>query len=152
MHMDSPVNSHSSPAAKIAMFRSLFRGREDIYPRRFESRRTGTSGYQPACANEWARGLCDKRVVKCAECPSMPIAWLPRTYVIPYSAFARTSICDRASCLLLASREPAHNSLASTAISSQVDCIAPSGSTRGNSFKARTLQMCRSGPMVGIRC
>ena len=63
-----PVNNRSPPAAKIALFRSLFRGRDDIYPRRFESLRTGKSGYQPACANEWARGLCDKRAVRCAEC------------------------------------------------------------------------------------
>jgi len=72
-HMDRTdvaVNNHSPPAAKIALFRSLFRGREDIYPRRFESLRTGKSGYQPACANEWARGLCDKRAVRCAECPN----------------------------------------------------------------------------------
>ena len=48
MPMDGPVNRHSSPAAKIAFFRSLFRGREDIYPRRFESRKTGKSGYQGA--------------------------------------------------------------------------------------------------------
>jgi len=67
---DVSVNNHSPPAAKIALFRSLFRGREDIYPRRFESRKTGKSGYQPACANEWARSLCDKRAVRCAECPN----------------------------------------------------------------------------------
>ena len=50
-HMDRTdvaVNNHSPPAAKIALFRSLFRGREDIYPRRFESLRTGKSGYQLA--------------------------------------------------------------------------------------------------------
>lgn len=41
------VNRHSSPAAKVALFRSLFRGREDVYARRFESRKTGRSGYQP---------------------------------------------------------------------------------------------------------
>lgn len=64
------VNNQSPPEAKIALFRALFRGREDVYPRRFESRKTGKSGYQPACANEWARGLCDKRAVRCAECPS----------------------------------------------------------------------------------
>lgn len=64
------VNHHSAPEAKIALFRSLFRGREDVYPRRFESRKTGRSGYAPACANEWARDLCDKRSVKCAECPN----------------------------------------------------------------------------------
>jgi hypothetical protein len=68
--MDGPVDNHSPPEAKIALFRSLFRGRDDIYPRRFESLRTGKSGYQPACANEWARGLCDKRAVRCAECPN----------------------------------------------------------------------------------
>jgi len=65
----SNVHQRSSPARKIALFRALFRGREDVYPRRFESRRTGKSGYQPACANEWVRGVCDKPKVKCAECP-----------------------------------------------------------------------------------
>jgi len=64
------VNQQSSPEAKIALFRSLFRGRDDVYPRRFESRKTGKSGYQPACANEWARGLCEKPRVKCADCPT----------------------------------------------------------------------------------
>ena len=64
------VNHQSAPEAKIALFRSLFRGREDVYPRRFESRKTGRSGYAPACANEWARDLCDKRSVKCAKCPN----------------------------------------------------------------------------------
>ncbi|MEW6667252.1 MAG: DEAD/DEAH box helicase family protein [Thermodesulfobacteriota bacterium] len=59
------------------MFRDLFRGRDDVYPRRFESQKTGKSGYQPACANEWVRGLCDKRTVKCTECPSQ--RFLPLT-------------------------------------------------------------------------
>jgi hypothetical protein len=30
--------------AKIALFRALFRGREDVYPRRFESRKSGKAG------------------------------------------------------------------------------------------------------------
>ncbi len=63
------VNHHSTPATKIALFRSLFRGRDDVYPRRFESRRTGKSGYAPACANEWVRGVCEKPRIKCADCP-----------------------------------------------------------------------------------
>jgi len=63
------VNQTSSPQAKITLFRSLFRGREDVYPRRFESRKTGKSGYAPACANEWVRGICEKPRIKCAECP-----------------------------------------------------------------------------------
>lgn len=64
-----PVTSRSSPGGKITLFRSLFRGREDVYPRRFESRKTGKAGYAPACANEWVRGVCEKPKVKCAECP-----------------------------------------------------------------------------------
>ena len=39
------VNRLSSPEAKLALFRSLFRGRQDVYARRFESRRTGKCGY-----------------------------------------------------------------------------------------------------------
>ena len=66
---NDPVNHHSPPAAKIALFRSLFRGREDVYPRRFESRKTGKSGYQPACANEWVRGVCEKPKIRCLDCP-----------------------------------------------------------------------------------
>src|SRR3990172_877331 len=69
-HAVRPTVNHQSPAdAKIRLFRSLFRGREDVYPRRFESRKTGKSGYAPACANEWVRGICEKPRIKCAECP-----------------------------------------------------------------------------------
>ena len=67
--MNVLVNQSSSSEAKIALFRFLFRGREDVYPRRFESKKTGKSGYAPACANEWVRGICEKPRVKCAECP-----------------------------------------------------------------------------------
>jgi hypothetical protein len=62
------VTNTSEPEAKIALFRSLFRGREDVYPVRFESQKTGRSGYAPACANEWIRGLCEKPRIKCAAC------------------------------------------------------------------------------------
>lgn len=63
------LTQHSPVAAKISLFRSLFRGREDVYPRRFERRKTGRSGYAPACANEWVRGICEKPRIKCAVCP-----------------------------------------------------------------------------------
>ena len=66
---DGALGQHSPGAVKVALFRSLFRGREDVYPRRFESRKTGKSGYAPACANEWVQGLCEKPRIKCAVCP-----------------------------------------------------------------------------------
>jgi superfamily II DNA or RNA helicase/very-short-patch-repair endonuclease len=69
MKLQTNLN-HLSPAEdKIALFRSLFRGRDDVYPRRFESRKTGKAGYSPVCANEWVRGICEKPRIKCADCP-----------------------------------------------------------------------------------
>ncbi len=56
-----------SPENRVAIFRGLFRGREDVYPIRWESR-TGGSGYSPACANEWKRPLCVKPKIRCSEC------------------------------------------------------------------------------------
>ena len=47
------VTNFSPAEEKIALFRRLFRGSEEVYPRRWESRNTGKSGYQPACRNEW---------------------------------------------------------------------------------------------------
>ncbi len=71
------VHSRSPSSEKIALFRSLFRGREDVYPRRFESRKTGRAGYAPACGNEWVRGICEKPRIKCADCAHR--AFLPVT-------------------------------------------------------------------------
>jgi hypothetical protein len=62
------IDQHASPETKVALFRALFRGRADVYARRFESRRTGRHGYQPACANEWLPGLCEKPRIKCTDC------------------------------------------------------------------------------------
>jgi superfamily II DNA or RNA helicase len=62
------VTSKSTQKEKISLFRSLFKGREDVYPKRFESARTGKTGYQPACRNEWVRPLCGKPAAKCVDC------------------------------------------------------------------------------------
>jgi superfamily II DNA or RNA helicase len=62
------ITNQSSQDEKIALFRSLFRGREDIYPRRFESLKTGKQGYQPVCQNEWVRGICEKPKIRCEDC------------------------------------------------------------------------------------
>jgi superfamily II DNA or RNA helicase len=71
------VTNESTQEHKIVFFRSLFRGREDVYPRRFESKRTGKSGFQPVCRNEWIRPICQKPKIKCGECKNrdfMPLS------------------------------------------------------------------------------
>lgn len=55
---------------KVALFRGLFQGREDVFARRWFSSSTGKSGYQPVCTREWSREYCDKKKYKCAECPN----------------------------------------------------------------------------------
>lgn len=62
------ISQKSTSPEKIFFFRSLFRGREDLYPQRFESRKTEKAGYSPACGNEWVRGICEKPKIKCSEC------------------------------------------------------------------------------------
>lgn len=63
---------------RVAIFHSLFKGREDVFARRWFSKTTGKSGYQPVCINEWRRGVCDKKKYKCADCPNRRFA--PLTY------------------------------------------------------------------------
>jgi superfamily II DNA or RNA helicase len=63
------VNDESSPREKIALFRSLFHGRQDVYAIRWVAG-NGRSGYSPACANEWDSALCGKPKTKCADCPN----------------------------------------------------------------------------------
>ena len=70
--------TNGSPAAdKVALFRRLFAGRTDVFPVRWDNTKSGRSGYAPACANEWARGVCGKPQVKCGDCPNQ--AFIPVT-------------------------------------------------------------------------
>ena len=55
---------------KVALFRSLFRGREDVFARRWYSPKTEKNGYQPVCSKEWNPAYCNKKKYKCAECPN----------------------------------------------------------------------------------
>ena len=59
-----------SAERKVALFAGLFRGREDVFPLRWENKARGRSGWAPRCSNEWVRGVCAKPRVKCAECLS----------------------------------------------------------------------------------
>lgn len=63
-------DAHLGKEERVELFRSLFRGREDVFARRWYSKATNKGGYQPVCVNEWRRGVCDKKAVKCADCPN----------------------------------------------------------------------------------
>ena len=57
-----------SAQQKVALFRRLFRGRDDVYALRWQSNSSGRSGYAPACANEWRPGICEKPRFACRDC------------------------------------------------------------------------------------
>ncbi len=71
----STIEPSRTTSEKIALFRKLFRGRDDVYPKLWVNAKTGRRGYAPACANEWVPGVCEKPRVKCGECPHQ--AFLP---------------------------------------------------------------------------
>ncbi len=56
-----------SKVEKITLFRKLFRGREDVYPIRWDNPKNGKSGYSPALKNKWeyldAKKRGDKSVI-----------------------------------------------------------------------------------------
>lgn len=80
-----PGPTHLTTDEKIALFRRLFRGREDVYAQRWESAR-GMSGYSPACGNEWKPRLCKKPRVKCGDCSQRQL--LPITNQVLYDHLA----------------------------------------------------------------
>jgi len=79
-----------STAEKVALFRRLFRGRNDVYPIRWESKTTGKSGYAPACGNEWLSGVCEKPRIKCGECNNRLLVPLSDTVIYEHLAGKRT--------------------------------------------------------------
>ena len=67
---DGNINNNSKSYEKISLFISLFTGRTDVYAKRWESNKTGKSGYSPDCYNFW-KSTCPRASgvkVKCSEC------------------------------------------------------------------------------------
>lgn len=67
------VTSASSAHDKVALFRSLFKGREDVYGRGFRNRKTGKIGYSTSCRNVDNWQVCPKKKNRdwshpCADC------------------------------------------------------------------------------------
>jgi len=77
---DKGVTNLSPPADKIGLFMSLFRGREDVYAKKWESK-AGKRGYSPVCLNEWKPGVCEKPRKKCSECKNRSFAALNKRAV-----------------------------------------------------------------------
>ena len=64
----SDVNNTSDSISKIKLFMSLFKGRDDVYAKKWENKKKATSGYSPVCLNQWKVGLCGKPKTPCSKC------------------------------------------------------------------------------------
>ena len=64
------LTAKSSPEEKVKLFRSLFRGREDVYAVRWEGR-NGKAGYSPAYQKTWSNAFQKK--------PDAPKEYFPLT-------------------------------------------------------------------------
>lgn len=82
----------SPPEEKITLFRSLFRGREDVYALRYENLKNGKHGYTPVCENKWRSGICDMQKTKCPKCPNRHFAALDDKAVYRHLA-GRDELC-----------------------------------------------------------
>lgn len=64
-----------SPQEKVAIFKNIFRGREDVFAIYWEKSDKSASGYTPACLNEWKTGMCHKlQRMKCKDYPNAKYA------------------------------------------------------------------------------
>ncbi|MGN0206479.1 MAG: TOTE conflict system archaeo-eukaryotic primase domain-containing protein, partial [Muribaculaceae bacterium] len=87
-----PAHIGLSLREKVALFQGLFKGREDVFAKRWYSDATKKSGYQPVCEREWDRVLCDKRKFKCSECPNRMFAPLSYEHIFNHLA-GRDVLC-----------------------------------------------------------
>ena len=89
---DISTTTALSNAEKVALFHSLFHGRDDVFPRRWENSKTDKVGYAPACHNEWVRGICEKPRIKCSNCPNQ--AFVPVNDEIVRSHLQGRNVAD----------------------------------------------------------
>jgi superfamily II DNA or RNA helicase len=81
--IDAPdfVTKQSPLEKKVQIYRSLFKGRTDVYALRWEAK-DGRAGYLPACAHEWNRPICQKPEIKCSECLNRTLLPLTNQVII----------------------------------------------------------------------
>ena len=78
---DPIISSTSDSSEKIRLYMTLFKGRDDVYAKRWENRKKGTSGYSPVCLNEWNVGVCVKPKSPCSRCAQKSYAILDEAVI-----------------------------------------------------------------------
>lgn len=66
------IDHSAKSEEKIKIYRKYFKGREDVYAKRWTNRK-GVSGYSPACYYEWDPIKCQKPKSRCENCSYIPV-------------------------------------------------------------------------------
>ena len=77
-------NKAISNEEKIKIFMNVFKGRTDVFAKRYVSKKTGKAGYTPVCKNEFNKYKCDKPKVKCSECAFRELVPLTEDIVLKH--------------------------------------------------------------------
>ena len=103
--INKAITNQSSPEEKVRLFRSLFRGRNDVFAKRWQSK-NGRSGYVPACVNEWHPTFCRKPEIKCSSCKHRMLIKLSDQVIYDHLSGKHTAglypLLDDDTCWLLA--------------------------------------------------
>ena len=93
---------------RVELFRSLFKGREGVFARRWQSEQSGRAGYQPVCRNEWRHGVCDKKKYRCAECPNREFQPLKYQHIYDHLVGAKDNCSDVVGLYVLTQEDKCH--------------------------------------------
>lgn len=103
---NATVTKASPTEDKVALFHSLFKGRDDVFAKRWVSAKNGKSGYSPSCLNEWEPGVCRKTKIKCNECQQQNYEHFSDTAIMSHmrgkSVIGLYPLLDDNSCWFLA--------------------------------------------------
>jgi hypothetical protein len=61
-------------STKVHAFRQLFKGRQDVVPKFWQSKDGTKTGYTPMCRNEWREGVCQKPCRTCLNADYVPLS------------------------------------------------------------------------------
>src|SRR5690348_5864091 len=86
---EKKISNRSLPKEKIQLFKSLFKGRSDVFANRWESK-DGRSGYTPSCDLEWQKPICQKPKIKCSECVHRKLSPLTNQELFNHLSGAKT--------------------------------------------------------------
>lgn len=90
----APVTAASPAADKLALFKSLFVGRDDVYAQGYFSKKLQRVCYGPACSLKWKRPTCQLPKVRCSACKNRVYAPLDDAVLLAHFRGAREDFSD----------------------------------------------------------